>query len=143
MKTRHIGLGLLLLAGSAAAIIILCDGCAGGLVAGVSFISAQAEFTPPIIYSQEERSRLVYSTDGTDAGRIRPPEPPRLKLPSSARGPLPLAVAEVLPTRLITVLAGLAFLGFGAWTVRSRRCVHSSTPPGGSGFSSSYFSASS
>ena len=28
------------------------------------------------------------------------------------------AVAEVLPTRLITVLAGLAFLGFGIWTLR-------------------------
>ena len=28
--------------------------------ARVSFISAQAEFTPPIIYSQEERARLVF-----------------------------------------------------------------------------------
>ena len=37
-----------------------CDGCAGDLVARVSFISAQAEFTPPVIYSQEERARLVF-----------------------------------------------------------------------------------
>ena len=41
-------------------IAIRCDGCAGDLVARVSFISAQAEFTPPIIYSQEERARLVF-----------------------------------------------------------------------------------
>lgn len=26
---------------------------------------------------REEKSRLVYSTDGTNAGRIKPPEPPR------------------------------------------------------------------
>ena len=30
------------------------------LVARVNFISAQAEFTPPVIYSQEERARLVF-----------------------------------------------------------------------------------
>ena len=32
-----------------------------------------------------EKSRLVYSTDGTDGGRIRPPEPPRTRPP--AKGP--------------------------------------------------------
>ena len=42
------------------AIAVRCDGCAGDLVARVSFISAQAEFTPPVIYSQEERARLVF-----------------------------------------------------------------------------------
>jgi len=39
---------------------VRCDGCAGDLLARVSFISAQAEFTPPVIYSPEERSRLVF-----------------------------------------------------------------------------------
>ena len=39
---------------------ISCDGCAKGLTARVNFLSAQAEFTPPIIYSQEERARLVF-----------------------------------------------------------------------------------
>ena len=37
-----------------------CDGCASDLAARVNFISAQAEFTPPVIYSQEERARLVF-----------------------------------------------------------------------------------
>jgi HlyD family secretion protein len=41
-------------------IAINCDGCAQGLMARVNFISAQAEFTPPIIYSREERARLVF-----------------------------------------------------------------------------------
>jgi HlyD family secretion protein len=41
-------------------IAISCDGCARDLTAHVNFISAQAEFTPPVIYSLEERVRLVF-----------------------------------------------------------------------------------
>ena len=44
-------------------IAVTCDGCAGTLYARVSFLSAQAEFTPPVIYSQEERSRLVFRVE--------------------------------------------------------------------------------
>jgi HlyD family secretion protein len=44
-------------------IAIRCDGCAAGLAARVSFISAQAEFTPPVIYSREERARLVFRVE--------------------------------------------------------------------------------
>ncbi|MCC7254041.1 efflux RND transporter periplasmic adaptor subunit [Hyphomicrobium sp.] len=43
-----------------APVLIRCDGCADDLNARVSFISAQAEFTPPVIYSLEERARLVF-----------------------------------------------------------------------------------
>jgi HlyD family secretion protein len=39
---------------------INCDGCAKDLTARVSFIARQSEFTPPVIYSLEERSKLVY-----------------------------------------------------------------------------------
>jgi HlyD family secretion protein len=39
---------------------IACDGCRTDLAAHVSFISARAEFTPPVIYSLEERARLVF-----------------------------------------------------------------------------------
>jgi len=42
---------------------VRCDGCAGDLVARVDFISAQAEFTPPVIFSQEERARLVFRVE--------------------------------------------------------------------------------
>jgi HlyD family secretion protein len=41
-------------------IAVECDGCAADLVARVNFISAQAEFTPPVIFSPEERARLVF-----------------------------------------------------------------------------------
>jgi len=44
-------------------VTIGCDGCANGLAARISFISAQAEFTPPVIYSQEERARLVFRVE--------------------------------------------------------------------------------
>jgi HlyD family secretion protein len=39
---------------------VKCDGCAKDLTARVSFIARQSEFTPPVIYSLEERSKLVY-----------------------------------------------------------------------------------
>jgi HlyD family secretion protein len=39
---------------------ISCDSCAGDLIARVSFIARQAEFTPPVIYSLEERAKLVF-----------------------------------------------------------------------------------
>jgi HlyD family secretion protein len=44
---------------------VACDGCAGDLVARVDFISAQAEFTPPVIFSQEERARLVFRVEAS------------------------------------------------------------------------------
>ena len=37
-----------------------CDNCAPGLTAKISFISKTAEFTPPVIYSLEERGKLVF-----------------------------------------------------------------------------------
>jgi HlyD family secretion protein len=37
-----------------------CDACAPGLTAKISFIAQSAEYTPPVIYSREERAKLVY-----------------------------------------------------------------------------------
>ena len=39
---------------------ISCDGCDKDLTAKISFIARSAEFTPPLIYSQEERAKLVF-----------------------------------------------------------------------------------
>jgi HlyD family secretion protein len=39
---------------------VSCDGCASGITARVSFIAEQSEFTPPVIYSLDERSKLVF-----------------------------------------------------------------------------------
>jgi HlyD family secretion protein len=41
------------------AVQLSCDGCAP-LSAQVSFISPQAEYTSPLIYSKENRASLVY-----------------------------------------------------------------------------------
>ena len=39
---------------------VTCDNCAGGLTAKIYFIATNAEYTPPVIYSLEERNKLVY-----------------------------------------------------------------------------------
>ena len=42
------------------AVSVHCDGCPGEIKARVSFIAKSAEFTPPVIYSQTERAKLVF-----------------------------------------------------------------------------------
>ncbi|HEX2548182.1 MAG TPA: efflux RND transporter periplasmic adaptor subunit [Gammaproteobacteria bacterium] len=37
-----------------------CDGCQNKTTATISYISTEAEYTPPIIYSQDTRYKLVY-----------------------------------------------------------------------------------
>ena len=39
---------------------VRCDGCAPGIGARVTYVSETAEFTPPVIYSLENRQKLVY-----------------------------------------------------------------------------------
>jgi HlyD family secretion protein len=39
---------------------VTCDGCPADLAARISFIARTAEFTPPVIYSLEERAKLVF-----------------------------------------------------------------------------------
>ena len=60
-----------------APVMIRCDGCAENIPARISFISRTSEFTPPVIYSQEERSKLVFlveaRTERTDSLRVGQP----------------------------------------------------------------------
>lgn len=58
---------------------IRCDGCPADLYARVSFISAQAEFSPPVIYSLEERARLVFRIEALP----EKPEQMRIGQPAS------------------------------------------------------------
>ena len=37
-----------------------CDGCAANIPAKITFISPQSEYTPPVIYSNDNRSKLVF-----------------------------------------------------------------------------------
>lgn len=55
------------------------DGVGTPLRATVNYIAPQAEFTPPVIYSQENRAKLVFMVEATfapaDARRLRPGQP--------------------------------------------------------------------
>jgi HlyD family secretion protein len=54
---------------------VRCDGCAPGLKARVSYVSPDPEFTPPVIYSLENRQKLVYLVEARpqgDATRLQP-----------------------------------------------------------------------
>jgi HlyD family secretion protein len=39
---------------------ITCDNCAPDLTAKIYFVATQAEYTPPVIYSLDERNKLVF-----------------------------------------------------------------------------------
>ncbi len=41
-------------------ISVHCDGCSAAVSARITFVSTQSEYTPPIIYSNENRSKLVF-----------------------------------------------------------------------------------
>jgi HlyD family secretion protein len=63
---------------------VSCDGCAGPVAAEVSFISPQAEFTPPVIYSRQERAKLVFLIEArpapADAVKLHPGQPVEVQL---------------------------------------------------------------
>jgi HlyD family secretion protein len=41
-------------------VTVTCDGCETGIPAKITFIARSSEFTPPVIYSMDERSKLVF-----------------------------------------------------------------------------------
>ena len=55
-------------------VAISCDGCEKGLTAKISFIARSAEYTPPVIYSLDERSKLVYLVEA------RPDQPEKFRV---------------------------------------------------------------
>jgi HlyD family secretion protein len=58
---------------------VRCDGCAKAVAATVSYVSTEPEYTPPIIYSNETRAKLVFMIearpDAEGAPRLRPGQP--------------------------------------------------------------------
>ncbi|MDQ6917140.1 MAG: HlyD family efflux transporter periplasmic adaptor subunit [Pseudomonadota bacterium] len=62
-----------------------CDGCGEPMSATVTFISDRAEFTPPVLYSKENRAKLVYlveaKPDASVAVRLNPGQPVDIALP--------------------------------------------------------------
>lgn len=58
-----------------ATLAVQCDGCGEGLSAVVTYISPDPEFTPPVIYSLENRQKLVFLVEARPEGeatRLQP-----------------------------------------------------------------------
>jgi HlyD family secretion protein len=53
-------------------VIIGCDTCATDLTAHVSFIAPQPEYTPPVIFSEDTRSKLVWLIEARPAASEAP-----------------------------------------------------------------------
>jgi len=60
-------------------ISVKCDGAAKPFSATVNYISTQAEYTPPVIFSRETRANLVFMIEAkfsaADAAELRPGQP--------------------------------------------------------------------
>ncbi|MCG6875804.1 MAG: HlyD family efflux transporter periplasmic adaptor subunit [Betaproteobacteria bacterium] len=68
---------------------ISCDGCATAVAARISFVSPQAEYTPPVIYSRESRAKLVFMIEARpdvgDARKLHPGQPVDVKLEAGVK----------------------------------------------------------
>lgn len=66
------------------ALAIRCDGCAADVPAKITYIANKAEYTPPVIYSNENRAKLVFMVEAhpsaADAARLHPGQPVAVKL---------------------------------------------------------------
>lgn len=65
-----------------------CDGCPAGLKATIIYVSPRAEFTPPVIYSQSARTKLVFLVEARPTSPA-PPLPPGLPVAVEPFGPAP------------------------------------------------------
>ncbi len=61
------------------AVYLHCDGCRQRLPASISFIANEAEYTPPVIYSNQQRSKLVFMLEARPlaeyASQLHPGQP--------------------------------------------------------------------
>lgn len=65
-------------------VTLSCDSCAAPVAAAISYIAPQAEYTPPVIYSRENRGKLVFMVEArpapADAAKLRPGQPVDVRL---------------------------------------------------------------
>jgi HlyD family secretion protein len=73
------------------AVTIRCDGYRSDIAATISFISPQAEYTPPVIYSEESRAKLVYLIEARpppeQAALFNPGQPVTVRPSAERSGP--------------------------------------------------------
>jgi len=62
---------------------VSCDGCEEGLTASISYFASDPQFTPPVIYSRDERMRLSFLAEAIlrEAGGLRPGQPVTIRQP--------------------------------------------------------------
>lgn len=65
-----------------ARVVVSCDSCAAPQAATISFIAREPQFTPPVIYSLDQREKLVFLVEARleAAGPIRPGMPVDVRL---------------------------------------------------------------
>jgi HlyD family secretion protein len=60
---------------------IRCDGCPAPIEAKVSYVSNQAEYTPPVLFSKESRAKLMFLVEARLPGaNLRPGQPVDVRL---------------------------------------------------------------
>jgi HlyD family secretion protein len=68
---------------------ISCDGCGAPMQAKVSYVAHEAEFTPPVIYSKENRQRLVFLVEARpaaqDIARLHAGQPVDVRLMTASK----------------------------------------------------------
>ncbi|MXN76649.1 HlyD family efflux transporter periplasmic adaptor subunit [Burkholderia sp. 4701] len=66
------------------AVEIRCDGCAADVPARITYVSSVAEYTPPVIYSNESRTKLVFMVEArpaaADAPKLHPGQPVAVRM---------------------------------------------------------------
>lgn len=67
--------------GVGARVLVSCDGCGEARAATVSFVAREPQFTPPVIYSLDQREKLVFLVEA----RLDAPGPVRPGMPVDVR----------------------------------------------------------
>ena len=70
-----------------APVTVRCDGCAKAIAAKIVYIAPQAEYTPPVIYSRENRAKLVFLVEArpeTPDPALHPGLPVEVTIPGVA-----------------------------------------------------------
>lgn len=62
-----------------------CDGCSGEIAGTIGYVSREAEYTPPVIFSNETKTKLVYMVEARPvpdrAAALHPGQPVEVLVP--------------------------------------------------------------
>jgi HlyD family secretion protein len=71
-------------------VTIDCNGCGAPIAARIDRIATQPEYTPPVIYSNTQRARLVFMVearpDAKEGLRLKPGQPVDVRRVAAAPG---------------------------------------------------------